>query len=91
MRISATLLPHENDIGSHGLNSQSPGKRVWRTPQHDRSEINKDEANKTGRQVSVWLHRLRNEGGNALNELSNWDKAKLGESLDWIQKNVPAR
>ena len=42
-------------------------------------------------QVSASLHRLRNEGGNALNELKNWDKAKLLETLDWIQKNVPAR
>ena len=34
---------------------------------------------------------MRNEGGNALNELKNWHKAKLRETLDWIQKNVPAR
>ena len=34
---------------------------------------------------------LRNEDGNALNELKNWGKGKLRETLDWIQKNVPAR
>ena len=47
--------------------------------------------NKTGCQVLAWLHRLRNEGGNAFNELKNWNEAKLRRTLDWIQKNVPAR
>ena len=41
--------------------------------------------------LRAWLHRSRNEGRNALNELKNWNKAKLRETLDWIQKNVPAR
>ena len=82
----------------HGLNSECPGKpaaawvkRVWCTPQQDRLEIYEDEVIETSHQVSAWLHRQRNEGGNALNELKNWDKAKLRETLDWVQKNVPPR
>ena len=51
-------------------------KRVWRTPQQDRLEINEDEVNETGRQVSAWRHRLRNEGRNALNEMKNWGQCE---------------
>ena len=68
----STSLPHENHIGlrvrslwPRGLNSEYPGKpadawvkRVWRTPQQDRLEINEDEVNV---KVSAWLHRLHNE------------------------------
>ena len=73
----------------HGLNSECPRKpagawvkRVWRASQHDRLEINEDEVNGIARHVSAWLHRMRNEGDNALNELKNWDKAKLRETLE---------
>ncbi len=80
-----------------GFNSAYPGrpasawvKRIWRTPDPTRTEIKDDEVDEVGRQVSTWLRRLQNEGGDALNELKKWDKAKLRETLDWIQVNVPA-
>ena len=79
----------------HDLNSECPRnpeaawvKRVRGVQDH--LEINEDEGNETGRQVLAWLHRVCNEGGNAFNELKNWNEAKLRRTLDWIQKNVPA-
>ena len=41
--------------------------------------------------VSSWLKRLHSEGSAALREMRNWDKAKLRETLDWIQAHVPQR
>ena len=54
-------------------------------------ELNEDEINEVGRQVSSWLKRLHSEGSAALREMRNWDKAKLRKSLDWIQAQVPQR
>ena len=44
-------------------------------------ELNEEEVNEVGRQVSSWLKRLHTEGSAALREMRNWDKAKLRESL----------
>jgi hypothetical protein len=54
-------------------------------------EFTEEELGEVGRQVAAWLKRLHTESSSALLELKNWDKAKLRESLDWIQANVPAR
>ena len=48
-------------------------------------ELEPEEHDEIGRQVSVWLTRLRSEGAHALREMKNWDKAKLRENLKlWI-------
>ena len=54
-------------------------------------EIDEAAVNEVGLQVSKWLKRLQNEGSEALKEMKMWDKAKLRETLDWIQANVPAK
>ena len=45
-------------------------------------EIDAGAVNEVGRQVSTWLKRLHNEGGEALKEMKMWDKVKLRETLD---------
>jgi len=87
-----------NSLWPQGFNSAFPGKpvsawvqRSWRCPAPDRMELNEEEINEVGRQVSSWLKRLHSEGSAALREMRNWDKAKLRESLDWIQAHVPQR
>ena len=52
-----------------GFNSAYPGmpvsawvQRRWRAPQPDRMELNDDELDEVGRQVSAWLKRLHSEG-----------------------------
>ena len=84
-----------NCLWPQGFNWAYPGKpvsacvrRVWRTPEADRTEIDDDEVNEVGRQVSAWLVRLRFEGSAALRELKNWGKEKLRETLDWVQANI---
>lgn len=54
-------------------------------------EIDEAAVNEVGLQVSKWLKRLQNEGSEALKEMKMWDKAKLRETRDWIQANVPAK
>ena len=85
-----------NSLWPQGFNSAYPGKpvsawvqRSWRCP--DRMELNEEEINEVGRQVSSWLKRLHSEGSAALREMRNWDKTKLRETLDWIQAHVPQR
>ena len=60
-------------------------------PENDRMELEPEEHDETGRQVSTWLTRLRSEGAPTLREMKNWDKVKLRETLDWIQAKVPPR
>jgi len=86
-----------NSLWPQGFNSAFPGfpvsawrRRVWRVPEKDSLELHEEEVNEVGRQVSSWLQRLRKEGSSALLELKKWDKFKLRETLDWIQRNVPA-
>ena len=87
-----------NSLWPQGFKSSYPGKpvsawvqRSWRCPAPDRIELNEEEINEVGRQVSSWLKRLISEGSAALRETKNWDKAKLRETLDWIQAHVPQR
>ena len=77
-----------NSLWPQGFNSSYPGKpvsawvqRSWHCPAPDRMELNEEEVNEVGRQVSSWLKRLHTEGSAALREMRNWDKAKLRESL----------
>ena len=53
--------------------------------------LNEEEVNEVGRQAVSWLKRLHSEGSAALREMRVWDKAKLRETLDWIQAHVPQR
>jgi len=85
-----------NSMWPRGFNSAYPGRpvsawcrRVWRMPEANRMELQEEEVDEVGRQVSAWMKRLQSDGSRALLELKNWDKVKLRESLDWIQANIP--
>ena len=87
-----------NSMWPQGFNSAYPGKpvsawvrRQWQLPEPDRMRLTPDAEDTIARRVQDWLDRLHVDGGKALDEMKSWAKDTLRETLDWIQKNVPAR